>query len=561
MWKVVSSFSNTTILHTKNGIGRGERRRCLHLLTKKSSPFYRLVLGLKEQGKTLTVVESCCGGLINAGIMSIPGSSSIYHGGSVAYNTERAKPFLLNDDNLHQQLLDYYKGGKSSFSSFSDAEAYVESKKYWTAQTAKSFCEQTGVDYAIAEGGASGPTFRPNDLTEGFVVLAIAGRDAETGKVQILAQTVVRSQHANRQENMRLFADSAAQLAVDTIFGSNNKTDTVSEKSNQAQAGLWLDRATHLRTDPEALQRLEQSFEARCVVLSESIECLMKTFDGGTRNELVLLPLKLVPNELPRTFLGLDPQQHPVFTVDITKDQWGDIQGLSSASEVTSGLNFENTRTHAPLLPVHENELALYATALSQWKRTHQFCSICGGTLHGIQGGTCLKCSSCSNMSWPRQDPSIIVLVTNRSGDKALLARSPRHGPKLHTALAGFVEAGETFEQAVMRETFEETGIQVDPDSISYLSSQPWPFPRSCMIAFRATADDENQEITIDPNEIVSAHWFDKSQVTKAATVQGAVMNKDVAAKALETDPSLNVLVPPKGVVARALIDDWLEDA
>jgi len=138
---------------------------------------------------------------------------------------------------------------------------------------------------------------------------------------------------------------------------------------------------------------------------------------------------------------------------------------------------------------------------------------------------------------------------------------SPRHGPKLHTALAGFVEAGETFEQAVMRETFEETGIRVDPGSISYLSSQPWPFPRSCMIAFRATADDQDQEISIDPNEIVSAYWFNKSQVKQAATVPGAVMNHDVAAKALKQNPSLDVLIPPQGVVARTLIDDWLEDA
>jgi NAD+ diphosphatase len=130
----------------------------------------------------------------------------------------------------------------------------------------------------------------------------------------------------------------------------------------------------------------------------------------------------------------------------------------------------------------------------------------------------------------------------------------------LHTALAGFVEAGETFEQAVMRETFEETGIRIDPDSISYVSSQPWPFPRSCMIAFRATADDVGQEICIDPNEIVSAYWFDKSHVMQASTITGAVMNKDIASKALKENPSLELLIPPKGVVARTLIDDWLED-
>jgi NADH pyrophosphatase NudC (nudix superfamily) len=81
------------------------------------------------------------------------------------------------------------------------------------------------------------------------------------------------------------------------------------------------------------------------------------------------------------------------------------------------------------------------------------------------------------------------------------------------------------------------------------------------MVAFRATADDEEQNIIIDPKEIVSAYWFDKGQVGNAAMVTGAVMNRDVAANALEKDPSLELLIPPKGVVARTLIDDWLSDA
>ena len=168
-----------------------------------------------------------------------------------------------------------------------------------------------------------------------------------------------------------------------------------------------------------------------------------------------------------------------------------------------------------------------------------------------------MVCSACQNMSWPRQDPSMIVLVTNRSGDKALLARSPRHPPMLHAALAGFVEAGETFERAVEREVFEETGVVVDPDSISYVSSQPWPFPRSCMIGFLATADD-SLPLTLEEDEIVSAGWFDRNQVMAAAQVPGAVMNKDVAAAALSKNPSLELLIPPKGVLARVLIDSWL---
>jgi NAD+ diphosphatase len=264
--------------------------------------------------------------------------------------------------------------------------------------------------------------------------------------------------------------------------------------------------------------------------------------------------LNAIPGEDEPTFLGLDPNGDPIFAVDVAEDVLDiSLVGIGDAS-------FQTTRTHAPLLPTHENELVLYATALSQWKRTHNYCSMCGHGLVVVQGGTCLQCSACGGQSWPRQDPSIIVLVTNRNGDRALMARSPRHGPKLHTALAGFVEAGETFEQAVLRETFEETGIRVDRPSISYVSSQPWPFPRSCMVAFRATADEDGQEISIDPNEIVSARWFDKELVRQAAAVTGAVMDRNVAAGVLKDDPSLELLIPPKGVVARTLIDDWLED-
>jgi NAD+ diphosphatase len=170
-----------------------------------------------------------------------------------------------------------------------------------------------------------------------------------------------------------------------------------------------------------------------------------------------------------------------------------------------------------------------------------------------------MQCSGCQSLSWSHQDPSIMVLIANRTQAKSLMARSPRHPRRFHTALAGFVEAGETFEKAVMREAFEETGVRVDPHSMEYISSQAWPFPRSCMIGFRATADD-SLPLTIDPIEIVTASWFDKSHVAAAAKVPGAVMNTEIAEKALAQDPSLSLLIPPTGVLARTLIDNWLED-
>ena len=127
----------------------------------------------------------------------------------------------------------------------------------------------------------------------------------------------------------------------------------------------------------------------------------------------------------------------------------------------------------------------------------------------------------------------------------------------MHTVLAGFVEAGETFEAAVARETWEETGILLDVGSIRYEGSQPWPFPQSCMIGFSATADAE-QPLAIDETELLNAAWFDREQVMAASEVKGATMQHKVAEEILQRDPNLSLLIPPKGVIARKLIDGWL---
>ena len=133
----------------------------------------------------------------------------------------------------------------------------------------------------------------------------------------------------------------------------------------------------------------------------------------------------------------------------------------------------------------------------------------------------------------------------------------------MFTALAGFVEAGETFEEAVAREVKEETGVTVDAASVKYLKSQPWPFPQSSMIAFTATADHSaaHNALDIDTDELVAAHWFDREAVAAAATGEGAVMNRDVAAAVLEERPELELLIPPSNVVARDLIEAWLKSS
>jgi NADH pyrophosphatase NudC (nudix superfamily)/nicotinamide mononucleotide (NMN) deamidase PncC len=540
-----------------------------------SPAFGRLVKALKQQKATCTVVESCCGGLINSSIMAQPGASAVYWGGSVAYNTKRAKPFLLNDDALHQQLTltkplqdEENKNGAES-----EKDRYIESKLNWTRQTALAFCEQAGTDFCIAEGGAAGPTFRLAGLTTGFVVVAVAARMPDN-RVELVRQQVIESKTADRQANMRLFADEAAKLALEAVVevrgvaGEVNVAEGAGDSGTQTESPIF-DRATHLRSDADALASMAP--RAHYVVLHKHL-ALFRAPDGTDdehsrklaflREDQISAVCASTGSRKQTTFLGLLDGQQPVFGVDLLLENDG--ASTDSLHQVISDVYdaetvFEDTRTVAPLLSpaTADNELVLHATALAQWQRRAPFCPACGGQTTLVDGGTSRKCNSCGQQSWPRQDPSMIAVISSRDQQRVLLARSKRHPERMHTALAGFVEAGETMEKAVAREVYEETGIRIDLESVQYVTTQPWPFPQSTMIGFTATAD-ETQPLNIDTNELLAAAWFDKAQVHAATTVTGPVMQHDAAAAAIRANPSLELLVPPKGVLARTLIETWL---
>ena len=178
-----------------------------------STAFARAVAFLRAQRQTVTTVESSCGGLISSGIMAVPGSSAVYYGGSVSYNTKKARKLLLDDGELHAALV----AGVEPREGESEADQYIRSKHDWTARTAVAFCEAMETDYALAEGGAVGPTFAKEGLTSGFTVLCVAGRSAPGEAAKVLAQRLVRSDHAERGRNMQAFAEHAAELLCETI--------------------------------------------------------------------------------------------------------------------------------------------------------------------------------------------------------------------------------------------------------------------------------------------------------------------------------------------------------
>ena len=552
-----------------------------------TQPFQRLVETLKSSSQTCTIIESSCGGLISSSLMSVPGSSRVYFGGTTAYNTKRAGKLLCNDNELHNRLLNSKSAGIAEGSEVDvhenlseETKAYIQSKVNWTKEAAISYCKHMDTNFAIAEGGATGPTFNPEGMKAGFAVLAIAGRKSGQDEVELLAQKVIYSSHGDRELNMRLYADAAAELCVEAMRIADpsitrsessvvEQSANIDDKQSTFTGNLYLDRSSHLRSDPEAMKDFNNRPDAHHVVIKGTSEVLF-----GSDNQLSL-PTMNDPHLQSlfesddtkaeafdqRTFLGrLGHDQTPLFALFVPEETNSCSHGSTNGTPY-----FANTRSRAPMLSPLHNEIALTATAYANWRANNKYCVKSGSTIDFVQGGTCSR-SANGHMAWPRQDPSIIVLVTNADSTHALLARSPRHPSYLYTALAGFVEPGENMESAVAREVHEEVGVNVNHHSINYISSQAWPFPQSCMIGFHAktNAVEGLASINIDPNELVDARWFEKEDVYQAARdtdMMGAVLDRQVVeAQQANGNWTGNLLVPSKGVLARTLVDHWLEE-
>jgi len=161
------------------------------------------------------------------------------------------------------------------------------------------------------------------------------------------------------------------------------------------------------------------------------------------------------------------------------------------------------------LVPPEELGILAMAKSMLDWHNRHRFCANCGAPTEAGQAGFRRDCGSCGAQHFPRTDPVVIMLITR--GDKCLLGRQPRFIEKMYSCLAGFLEPGETIEDAVRRETFEEAGVRVG--AVSYLASQPWPFPSSIMIGCRGEATTD--EINFDREELEDARWFSRDDVRR----------------------------------------------
>jgi NAD+ diphosphatase len=280
-------------------------------------------------------------------------------------------------------------------------------------------------------------------------------------------------------------------------------------------AGPYLDRAGHRRADPVWLESALADPRSRVLPVWDSLN-LVADAEGATSASNGARQSGAVDDPtLGAAFLGVDeiaPQRRPDLILlgrRDGKDFFAYEVESAGLPPIPEGTRFADLRTVAALLPDAEAGLLSYARAMIGWRRTHRHCGRCGATTLSAKAGHVLVCTNpvCRHEQFPRLDPAIIVLVID--GDRVLLGRQASWPAGRYSTIAGFVEPGESLEDAVAREVHEETGIHVN--GIEYHSSQPWPFPSSLMLGF--TAHAVSQDIDLRDLELEDARWFTREDI------------------------------------------------
>jgi NAD+ diphosphatase len=292
------------------------------------------------------------------------------------------------------------------------------------------------------------------------------------------------------------------------------------DHSQNPFTGAWLDRRSETRADADWATRALSEPGTRFVMSSGTQHLVTR----GTGAAIAFL------NSSDPLVRGADPEQ-------LVQLGWyqGERCVLVSvppgSGRWPAGTQLEELRPLLTELPAAEAAVLACARALLIWRARHLHCGVCGAPTKPRLAGHCLRCTSseCGAEFFPRLDPAVIVLVTD--GDHALLGRQPSWPPGRYSALAGFVEAGESLEDAVIREVREEAGVHAN--EVSYFASQPWPFPSSLMLGFHAKAD-RNGTLQLD-GELEDARWFSSAELA---------------------DNAIRLLPPPYSI-ARRLIESW----
>ncbi len=277
-----------------------------------------------------------------------------------------------------------------------------------------------------------------------------------------------------------------------------------------------IDRDDEIRRDPDALWAAKMHPGARWMLLDE-LKPLISMDDGAS---IVWLRRSEVPADALSVFLGLE-DGNPRFAVAASAD------GLA-------GTVMDTRAAAAQLVNGHAATLAR-ARSLIDWHQRHGFCANCGSTTEMEKAGYARRCQSCGHEHFPRTDPVVIMLPVR--GDQVLLGRQPQFPQGFMSALAGFLEPGESIEEAVAREIFEEVGVRIA--RVAYVASQPWPFPSNLMIG--AFAEALSTDISLDVHELEEARWVTRDDVRAAIRGEGSFK------------------MPPPLAIAHTLIATWVD--
>lgn len=310
-----------------------------------------------------------------------------------------------------------------------------------------------------------------------------------------------------------------------------------------------LDRADHLRKDHEQQRKLFETDNAQLLPVWRGR--LLVGEDNSGMPTMLSIPTRACPtSDQTKIFLGL-VDSSPVFTQSVSELEEIDTQIWTALAQRSypehKNIRFDDLRVIGPALMANEGALMAYARGIAYWHDDCQFCSRCGGGLHSTNAGHTKSCSSedCHYQTFPRTDAAVIMLVTKPATEDSpalcLLGRSHAWPTGVFSTLAGFVETGESLEEAVQREVFEEANITTE--EVSYVASQPWPFPRSIMLGFEATAT--STDITCDPTELEDARWFTVEQLKSFGTWG---------------DENEELKLPRTDSIARFLIDRWIAE-
>ena len=307
---------------------------------------------------------------------------------------------------------------------------------------------------------------------------------------------------------------------------SASSTDHLARSRRNQFTAVRLNREVELRDDARWVTETLSKPDTRFVPLWRSRSLLERTTDGTVA--IYLSPTELTePDRIqPPTLLGNDGERE-YFAVSVTDSQKDSILAMYPRAK------FADLRRASIYMAAKHAGILAYAKALHYWQHRHAFCGVCGSPNLLRSAGHSMVCSNdeCARESYPRIDPAIIVLVTHK--DACLLGRNAKWAPRHFSTLAGFVEPGESLEDAVVREVYEE--VRLNLENIRYVSSQPWPFPASAMCGFYAEALDRNCGVS---EEVTETQWF------TVETLTNAVHNNEVR------------LSPPVSIAFR-LLADW----